>query len=178
MAKDGTNRGGPRLGQGRPNKALVDKVNEGKTAMVIELPTPEDISGRDMPPIKEFLKEEQKNGKDLYAEEVYQETWEWLKERGCEELISVQLLEQYSMAVSRWIQCEQAISEYGLLAKHPTTGSPIASPYVSMSKDYMKQVNTIWYSIFQIVRENSLTAYEGSSPQGDIMERLLKSKRG
>lgn len=179
MARDGTMRGGtPGNHGGRPAKALVDKVNEGKQALVLELPTPTDLEGRDMPPIKDFLKEEQKNGKSLYAEEVYKETWEWLKERGCEELISVQLLEQYAMAVSRWIQCEQAISEYGLLAKHPTTGSPIASPYVSMSKDYMKQVNTIWYSIFQIVRENSLTAFEGPTPQDDVMERLLRRGKG
>lgn len=178
MARDGTNRGGPRPGQGRPSKALADKVNEGKAALVMELPTPAKLTGRDMPPIKEFLKEEQKNGKDLYAEEVYGETWKWLSERGCEKLVSVQLLEQYAMAVSRWIQCEQAISEYGLLAKHPTTGAPIASPYVSMSRDYMKQVNSIWYSIFQIVKENSLTAFEGPTPQDDVMEMLLRSRRG
>ena len=33
------------------------------------------------------------------------------------------------MSVSRWIQCEEAISEFGMLAKHPTTGNAIASPY-------------------------------------------------
>ena len=177
MAKDGTNRGGPRPGQGRPSRALKENVNEGKAAMVMELPTPANLEGRDMPPIKQFLKDEQKNGKDLYAESVFKETWNWLVERGCEKLVSVQLLEQYSMAVSRWIQCEQAISEYGLLAKHPTTGAPIASPYVSMSRDYMKQVNSIWYSIFQIVKENSLTAYDGPTPQDDVMEMLLRSRK-
>ena len=43
MAKDGTNRGGPRPGQGRPSRALKEKVNEGKAAMVMELPTPSNL---------------------------------------------------------------------------------------------------------------------------------------
>ena len=37
---------------------------------------------------------------------------------------------------------------------HPTTGNAIAPPYVSLSRDSMKQVNTTWYQIYQIVREN------------------------
>ena len=177
MAKDGTNRGGPRPGQGRPPKPLVDRINEGMAAQVIDFPEPINLTGTDMPPVKEFLKEKQKIGKDLCAEEVFRETWEWLRDRGCEKLISVQLLEQYSMAVARWIQCEQVISEFGFLAKHPTTGAAIASPYVSMSRDYMKQVNSIWYQIFGIVKENSMTAFDGTNPQEDMMERLLRAKK-
>ena len=89
--------------------------------MVCDLPEPSDLEGSEMPPVKEFLKTKQKNGKDLCAEEVYTETWKWLKERGCERWVSVQLMEQYAMSVARWVQCEEAISEYGMLAKHPTT---------------------------------------------------------
>ena len=33
------------------------------------------------------------------------------------------------MAISRWIQCEECITKYGFLAKHPTTGNAIPSPY-------------------------------------------------
>jgi hypothetical protein len=81
------------------------------------------------------------------------------------------------MSVSRWIQCEEAISEYGFLAKHPTTGNAIASPYVAMSQSYMKQVNQTWFQIFQIVKENCSVEFNGTSPQDDVMERLLSAKK-
>ena len=71
-----------------------------------------------------------------------------------------------------------AISEFGFLAKHPTTGAAIASPYVSMSQNYMKQVNNLWYQIFQIVKENCSSEFTGATPQDDVMERLLRTRKG
>ena len=178
MAKDGTNRGGQRVGAGRKSKALTDKIANGKVNGAMVLPEPTEIEGADVPPIKEYLKAEQKNGKDLCAEDIYKETWQWLKERGCEMLVNNQLIEQYAMSVSRWIQCEECISEYGFLAKHPTTGNAIASPYVSMSQTYMKQVNQTWYQIYQIVKENCSVEYGGMTPQDNLMERLLSTRKG
>lgn len=182
MAKDGTNRGGPRPGLGRPKKPLADKIKEGKAngALVLSdtLPQPADLEGADVPKVRDYLKAVQKDGTTLCAEEVFKETFLWLRQRGCETLVSKQLIEQYAMSVSRWIQCEQAISEFGYLAKHPTTGSPIASPFVSMSRDYKKQVNADWYQIYQIVRENCTVEFGGANPQDDLMERLLRSRKG
>ena len=151
MAKDGTMRGGARVGSGRKSKALTEKIGSGLAASVIELPEPEEISGEDVPPVKEFLKAAQKSGIDLCAEDVFKSTFLWLKERGCDRLVNTQLIEQYAMSVSRWVQCETCISEYGFLAKHPTTGAAITSPYVTMSQNYLKQVNQCWYQIYQIV---------------------------
>ena len=176
MAKDGTARGGPRPGQGRPKKALADKITDGKAAGAMVLPEPADIVGEDVPPVKEYLTARQKSGKDMCAKEVYEETYRWLKARGCERLVNNQLIEQYSMSVSRWIQCEEAISEYGFLAKHPTTSQPIASPYVSMSQTYMKQVNQIWYQIYQVVKENCSVEYDGKTPMDSTMELLLRAR--
>lgn len=178
MAKDGTARGGARTGAGRKPKALAGKIGEGGSAAVMDLPEPPAIDGADMPPVKDYLKAAQKSGKDLCAAEVYEETWKWLKERGCERFVGVQLVEQYAMSVSRWIQCEECISEYGFLAKHPTTGNAIASPYVSMSQQYMKQVNQVWYQIYQVVKENCSVAWQGATPQDDVMERLLRARNG
>lgn len=178
MAKDGTRRGGARVGAGRKPKPLADKINDGQEAVVMDLPEPAEMEGNDCPPIKEYLTARQKNGKDMCAAEVYEDTWRWLKERGCERLVNINLIEQYAMSVSRWVQCEEAISEYGMLAKHPTTGNAIASPYVSMSQQYMKQVNQIWYQIFQVVKENCSQSFTGATPQDDVMERLLRTKRG
>lgn len=178
MAKDGTARGGARVGAGRKPKALADKIGEGRAATVIDLPAPAHMEGADVPPVRDFLLLEQKNGKDLCAADVFAETWRWLAERGCERLVFKQLVEQYAMSVSRWIQCEECISEFGFLAKHPTTGNAIASPYVAMSRDYMKQTSQLWYQIFQVVRENCASAYAGATPQDDAMERLLRARKG
>ena len=163
MARDGTGRGGARVGAGRKKKALTDRINDGGTAMVLDLPEPSEMS---------------ESGKSFCAAEVYEETWKWLRERGCDRLVNIQLVEQYAVSVSRWIQCEECISEYGFLAKHPTTGNAIASPYVSMSQQYMKQVNQIWYQIYQVVKENCSVEWQGSTPQDDVMERLLRARNG
>ena len=178
MAKDGTNRGGARPGTGPKKRPLIDKINDGKAENSMVLPEPVEFEGADVPPIKDYLKATQKNGKSLCAEDVFVSTYKWLKTCGCEKLVNVQLIEQYAMSVSRWIQCEEAISEFGFLAKHPTTGNAIASPYVAMSRDYMKQVNSTWFSIYQIVKENCSIEYGGSTPHDDLMERLLTARRG
>jgi hypothetical protein len=157
---------------------LFEKIQEGKADEAVVLPEPAQLDGIDVPPIKDFMKATQKNGKDLCAEEVFRNTWKWLKERGCEKQVSQTLIEQYAMSVSRWIQCEECVSEYGFLAKHPTTGAAIASPYVAMSQSFMKQTNQIWYQIFQIVKDNCSGNYGGANPQDDLMERLLTARRG
>ena len=177
MAKDGTRRGGSRPGSGRKPKPLIEKINEGSAKPLKKDGDLEaaEFEGSDMPPVKDYLKAKQKNGKELGAEQVYKETWQWLKEKGCEHLVSPQLLEQYSITVARWIQCQEAISDFGYLAKHPTTGAAIQSPYVKMSQDFLKQINTIWYSIAQVVKDNCASGY--GNPKDDPMERLLNKRR-
>ena len=177
MAKDGTNRGGARIGAGRKPKALVEKINSGQHAIIVDLPTASNLEGAKMPPVKDYMEAVQKNGQDFCAAEIYKETWGWLKDRRCTDVVSPQIIQQYAMAVARWIQCESAISEYGFLAKHPTTGAAISSPYVTMSREYMKQVNQCWYQIFQVVKENCSANFQGASPQDDLMERLLKARK-
>ena len=83
MAKDGTSRGGARIGSGRKPNALTDKISQGKDAMVIEFPETADFKGEDIPPVKDFMKAAQKSGVDLCAEDVFRSTYIWLKERGC-----------------------------------------------------------------------------------------------
>ena len=141
------------------------------------LPEPTDLEGLDMPPVSDYLRAKQKGGIDFCAEDVFKKTYTWLKQRGCEKLVTIQQIEQYSVGVARWIQCEQAISDFGFLAKHPTTGNAIASPYVSMSREYMKQVNASWFAIYQVVKENCSVEWGGASPQDDLMERLLSARR-
>lgn len=182
MAKDGTNRGGSRVGAGAKKKALSDKIAEGnlggRKLTVMEFSDTADLEGLEMPEPNKMLEAIQKDGKALVASEIYKATWHWLNERSCAALISPQLLERYAMSVARWIQCEEAITEYGFLAKHPTTGNAIQSPYVAMGQNYMNQTNRLWLEIFQIVKENCTGDYKGSNPQDDVMERLLSARKG
>ena len=182
MSKDGTNRGGARPGAGRKPKAISEKIAAGnpggRPLTVVDFGNEaENLIGSEMPPIKEYLKAKQKDGRVTCAEEIYTETWQWLRERKCEHLVTTQQIEQYAMSVARWIQCEEAVSEFGFLAKKPT-GTVISSPYVTMSREYMKQANTAWYQIFQIVKENCTMELGSRTPQDDVMERLLTARMG
>lgn len=137
----------------------------------------ENLIGEDMPNPSEYLSSKQRDGSTLGAKEIYKETWHWLKDRGCEKLVNHRLIEGYAQAFSRFIQCEEAISHYGLLGKHPTTGGAITSPFVQMSQSFQKQANLLWYEIFDIVKQNCAATFV-SSPQEDMMERLLRGKVG
>ncbi len=175
MAKDGSRRGGARPGAGRKPKALTEKIAEGRAAEVLTKPAA--FEGAEIPPVKDFLRSPQKSGRELVAAEIYRETYGWLNARGCGHLVTAQMVEQYAMSASRWIQCEEIVSATGFLAKHPTTGAAIASPYVAMSQSYMKQTNYCWMQIYQIVKENCSVEFQGNMPQDDVMERLLSARR-
>ena len=191
MAKDGTNRGGRRVRAGDKPQPLAEKITAGKTAKILETPElqPEsmleaeeledaaDLYGEDMPAPSDYLSARQKDGKPLGADALFIETWKWLKDRGCEKFVNPRLIEAYAQAFTRYIQCEEAISTYGLLGKHPTTGGAMASPFVQMSQSFQKQANLIWYEIFDIVKQNCTTAFV-SNPQDDIMEALLSGRKG
>ena len=109
MAKDGTARGGSRVRAGRKPKALADKVADGRKAKVLDLPEAAEFEGADVPPVEEYMKAKQSSGIDLCAKDVFESTYVWLKERGCEQLVNTQLINQYAMSVARWVQCEQCI---------------------------------------------------------------------
>ena len=172
MAKDGTNRGGKRPGAGRKPKALAEKIQEGQAAVALAMPQEADhLDGADAESIKEFLSEDQRIG-DLYGKEIWEQMTAWLRERNCAHLASPHLLEQYSMAMARWIQLERINNEMGFLSKHPTTGAAITSPFVTMAQAYLKQANLLFQQIFSIVSENCREPVTGN-PQDDMMEHLL-----
>ncbi|MCM1166431.1 MAG: P27 family phage terminase small subunit [Lachnospiraceae bacterium] len=203
MAKDGTQRGGARVGSGRKSSKMPPLIglnavqepnpeennaetstkrvskSQSKTAKSAAKKKNADIpelEGADVPPVDEFLRARQQCKKDLKAEQIFEQTMKWLSDIKCAGIVSKQLVEQYAMSVARWIQTEELISECGFLAKHPTTGQAIASPYVLMSQNYMKQVNQVWYQIYQIVKENC--AVSAAEISDDPMERLLRQRGG
>jgi hypothetical protein len=142
-----------------------------------DLDVDSDYKGEDIPEPSAYLSARQKDGKALGADALYIETWKWLRDRGCEKFVNPRLIESYAQAFTRYIQCEEAISTYGLLGKHPTTGGAMASPFVQMSQSFLKQANLLWYEIFDIVKQNCTIAFVGN-PQDDIMEALLSGRKG
>lgn len=172
MAKDGTNRGGVRIGAGRKTDPTSEKILSNHVA---ELEVDTSFNGDfDAPPPKDYLTAEQKGGSKLCSEQIYQETYQWLKFVGCDKLVAKQLVENYSMTMARHIQCEEILSKFGLLAKHPTTGEPTTSPFVKMSIDYMKQATQLWYQIYAVVKEHNAKGQIGLTAQSETMDRLLR----
>ena len=47
-----------------------------------------------------------------------------------------------------------------------------------MSQSFMKQTNVAWMQIFQIVKENCTEDFSGPNPEDDVMERLLRARKG
>ena len=190
MARDGTNRGGRRGRAGDKPAPAAEKIQKGQQVQIlkndiptlspteleaVDLPECAVMNGVDMPKPSDYLSARQKNGVPLGADEIYKETWLWLKERGCERLVNPRLIEAYAQAFARYIQCEEATSTYGLLGKHPTTGGVITSPFVQMSQQYQKSANLIWYEIYDIVKQNCTEVFEDNP--NDTMELLLRARR-
>ena len=189
MAKDGTNRGGRRVRAGAKPDPLGEKLAAGRAATRLEDPLNEPfnfagndigdgavLAGETMPEPSDYLSEIQRDGKPLGADLVYRETWQWLDQRGCSQFVAPRLIEAYAQAFTRYVQCEQAISKFGLLGKHPTTGAAIASPFVDMSQSFGKQANVYWYEIYEIVRATCTTDYTGTTPGDEVMEQLLNAR--
>lgn len=190
MARDGTNRGGRRVRAGDKPAPAAEKIQKGQQVQIlnndiptlspteleaVDLPEGAVMNGVDMPKPSDYLTARQKNGIPLGADEIYKETWLWLKERNCEKLVNPRLIEAYAQAFARYIQCEEATSTYGLLGKHPTTGGVITSLFVQMSQQYQKSANLIWYEIYDIVKQNCTEVFEDNP--NDTMELLLRARR-
>ena len=171
--------GGKRPGAGRKPKALTEKEANGnpggRALKIMDIP---DVNGVTMPKPHDFLSATQRDGGQLQAKEIYEDTWYWLKGIGCTAVVSPQLLERYAMCAARWIQCEEMTNRMGFLSKHPTTQKPIPSPFINIGINYMNQAVRLWNEIFQIVKENCSTTYGDATPQDDLMERLLRARKG
>jgi hypothetical protein len=44
-----------------------------------------------------------------------------------------------------------------------------------MSQQYQKSANLLWYEIYDVVKQNCTSDYEGGNPN-DMMEQLLRRK--
>ena len=103
MARDGTNRGGRRVRAGDKPAPAAEKIQKGQQVQIlnndiptlspteleaVDLPEGAVMNGVDMPKPSDYLSARQKNGIPLGADEIYKETWLWLKDRNCEKLVN------------------------------------------------------------------------------------------
>lgn len=170
MAKDGTNRGGARIGAGRKRKALSERLLEGieKPQTLFEKPQ----ASFEFPQPKSYLSTLQRDGAPTEARQIYREAYSWLMKCGCAETISQQLVEDYAQTTARFIQAEQELSRAGLVIRHPVTGEVLTSPLVKISLDYLKAANQLWYQIDRYVKDNSAGNSGGGTK--DTMELILR----
>ena len=164
MAKNSTNRGGRRVCTGAKPDPLGEKLAVGRPAIRLEDPLNEPfgfagnnigdgavLAGETMPEPSDYLSEIQHDGKTLGTDLAYRETWQWLDQHGCSQFVAPRLFEAHAQALARYVQCGQAISRFGLLGKHTTTGAATASPFVATSQSLGNQAKVHWCEIYEIV---------------------------
>ena len=179
MAKDGTNRGGFRVGAGRKKKPLAEKILDGQAEKVEQNVI--DADDFVIPEPREFLNAEQRGlaGVTNESRAIYDDTMKWLAERGCADVVPQGLVEKYAVATARWEQCDRVMSMGGITGKHPTTGAQIASPFVSMSLHWLKQANQQWHLIEEKVKEvcgDDVSGVNRSDPMEQILNGTYRRK--
>lgn len=136
-----------------------------------------EIQGTAVPKIKAYLNAKQRNGKPLGARRIYRDMFDYLAGIGCAEVVPSALIEQYAICTARWIQLEEEVSATGFLAKHPTTGGAIQSPYINAAQDYMKQANQALFQINAIVKENRVVEIRpNEAPENDLLKKLRERR--
>lgn len=156
MAKDGTKRGGARPGAGRKKK-----VKPPDPENVIKTINTSDTDTKSFPQSSFLLP-------GSSAEKVYFSIYKYARDNGADKKLPRELVELFAVSYCRWCEAEEKITKEGFTSKHPTTGVPCRSPYISVSESYSKQCQNYWYSIWTIVREG-----EPKTDAEDDMEGLL-----
>lgn len=189
MAKDGTNRGGGRSGSGKKQNSKIQRILDGAQARSLN-PYDSDLEESEersaIPDLPLWATREQKGSLScggesveiptLRIKEIYSYVWNFLNSLDVVNFVSLELIQLYSLAAARFIQCEEIISITGLTAAHPTTGAATTSPYVTASLNYLKSANALWFQISQIVKdrwEGETVFYNSSTKRSDMMEYLL-----
>lgn len=163
---------GPKPGTGgRPKKALYDNIldgNPGKRPITV---LSDDIKQDDVDfTAPDFLSD--------MGKQIFKDTVKWLDGTDCLGFINPQHIAEYAHCKSRWLECE-AYNDRNLLAKHPTTGQPMQSPFVDIGLKYLRQADTAWAKIWDIVKENSRVDFHQGNPnqrEKDEMAEVFRQK--
>ena len=160
MDKNGQNRGGHRLNHAYKPKANISFGDASDPAVVAKAPA--------------FFDTEQKDGEAFLAREILGEITAWLAANHVLEKVPAHLLTMYATALARWMQAEEKVNKHGFLAKHPTTGAPIASPFVNLSLEFSKSAQGCWYQIYQMIKDTTGEKVKVAEPANSLMALMKK----
>lgn len=157
----------------KKTRKRADASIGGRLTSNLPFETDKDVAFTKKEVIKEFMTEPQANDQTaLVAEETFNEVCAWLERRGVRKYVNTTLLELYAMTFARWVQAERKISEFGFLSAHPTTGQPCISPYITISLDFCKQANNVWYQIANEIKEGTNGQTKPEEPTNSLMALL------
>jgi hypothetical protein len=173
--------GGSRPNAGRPKKALSEAIIDGTRPSRLKAVkfAGDDLTKEELPSVPEalgYLKDNQKDGDQILAEQFLESIWNWLVERKCEMLFESSFLQRFAMQQARYVQLEKLISKHGFLAK-TASGDARDNPLEAMLINRLKILNQMQYTIESTVRANCSTPYTGFLNETDPMEELLNGKR-
>lgn len=172
------NHGGKRTGAGRKKTNIKEKALNGTANIkdIPELKTHGELNGNDMPPPNEYLTKSSRGvNTENRGKEIYEKLWLWLKERDCHLLVNPESLQQYALSLARCEQVENAIHDFGFLAKHPTTMQPIESPYVKIAQKYQKQAASQWSQIEVNISERLRYYVDKNQTSNDPLDIILNN---
>jgi hypothetical protein len=168
--------GGKRPGAGRKKKPLADKILEGTTKQhkpkVLNIP---EIGASPLPEAPEYMRVLVAAGvsNDIpRMKDVFEETANWLKTTNCLHLINPQLITQYAILTTRWLECEDIVSRALIVKTH--NKDIIANPMAAQALQYKKAADIAWDKIWAIITQNCEQDFGGRDPQANLMEKLLK----
>ena len=159
--------GGYRPNAGRKKKPVGEKLLEGKKGENFEVV---DFGEN----AKELPSKPPDNLNDR-AKAIYRKVYNWLKAMDCLKGILPYHLEEYAKCKDRWLMVEDMIESHGVLMKG-SNDNPTQSPLINISMLYLKATNDIWNKIYVVVRESKITNWDGSNPNTDVMEEILRRK--
>ena len=170
--------GGARKGAGRPRKSLADKIYDGTTKKhkpkVLNMPNLEDIPAPKPPDFLRLMVATGVSNDIPRMADVFNETVEWLKKTNCLHLINPQHISEYSILLTRWLECEDIVSKsIYWMSKDKTQLA--TNPLSDQALRYWKAADTAWNKIWSIIASNS-EIYFGDDPHSDFMELLIKNK--
>ncbi len=130
-----------------------------------------------MPKPNELLSAKQRDGTELRAKQIYEDTWNWLNSIGCAGYVSLQTIERYAMCVARWLAMRGDDKRTGIFIKASHNRKACHLPFINIGINYMNQASRQWDNIMQIVKENCSVDFSGTNPNDDL-ERLLHQRKG
>jgi hypothetical protein len=169
--------GGARPGAGRPRKSLAQKILDGTEkkhkSKVLNIPKPGEPVLPEPPDFLRTIVSYGVGNEIPGMKDIFEQTSKWLETTNCLHLINPQLITEYAILTTRWLECEYIVAK-GLVLKHPKS-ELIPNAMADQGLRYWKAADTAWGKIWNIVAQNS-TAYFGDDPNQDIMAFLIRNK--